>query len=283
MLKLLERNIAAAANRIVLLAPPHLPAPEFSSNVISDPQQHRDLVHEMQRLRGGVYLNDGALTRDQLSRDGRHETPEDQESWHLLVQDEQGRVTGCIWYLEHQNMPGFEQLRLRHSSLARDREWGHKLRAAVTSDVARARSEGIRYAEVGGWAVAKDSCLTDCLLLILGAYGLSQILGGALVVATATVRNASASVLRRLGGSHLEGDGYVVPAYYDPKYDCQMEILRFDARRPRAQFARMVESLRAAFASIPVFAVDGAMVEGSTSVASAPSGLVTQQVHLAVA
>jgi len=111
--------------------------------------------------------------------------------------------------------------------------------------------------------VSPHSRLTDCLLLILSTYGLSQMLGGAFVVATATVRHASAAVLRRLGGSALQGAGYTVPPYYDPTYDCQMEILRFDTRQPDAKFARLVEALKEKFSRIPVIACDPEQAEMS--------------------
>ena len=97
--------------------------------------------------------------------------------------------------------------------------------------------------------MAQDSRLTDCLLLVLSTYSLSQMLGGAFVVATATVRHASAAVLRRLGGSPLQCDGGTVPSYYDPKYDCEMEILRFDTRKPSARFVKLVESIKEALES----------------------------------
>jgi hypothetical protein len=203
-----------------------------------------------------VYLGDGAIEADQLLPDGRHQTPEDEKSWHLVIVDEQRRITGSIWYLEHEYMPTFEQLRVRDCPLARQEIERATLRAAVEADIARARREGVRYAEVGGWAVAKESHLSDCLLLVLSICGLSQIFGGALVIATATVRHSSAAILRRMGGSPLQADGFVVPAYYDRRFKCEMELLRFDTRRPSVRFERLVASIREKFAFIPVIACD---------------------------
>jgi hypothetical protein len=154
-------------------------------------------------------------------------------------------------------------LRVRHSPLAHQPEWRDKLRAAVRSEVTGARREGVAYAEVGGWAVSNGSRPADCLMLILATFGLSQLLGGAFVMATATVRHASAPILRRLGGSHLQGDGYVVPPYYDPRYKCEMELLRFDTRRPNPKYAGLVQRLSASFPSISVIA--------SRSVSSVPA------------
>jgi len=261
MLKLLERHIAAVDQRLVVLAPPNVALPRCLGHVTCDSVERQRLLSDLQRLRGRTYLKDGAIQAAQLTPDGRHVTPEDEKSWHLLLRNENGSVSGCIWYLEHSTLPSFEQLRLRHTALAHDHHWGHKLREAVRSHVECARQERIRYAEVGGWAVAEDSRLPDCLLLVLSTFGLSQALGGALVVATATVRNASAAVLQRLGGSHLAGDGYVVPPYHEPRYGCQMEILRFDTRQPTAKFKRMVDYLREKLYHLPVVGRDNALQE----------------------
>src|SRR6266446_663274 len=128
MLKLLERNIASVGERLILLAP-ETTIPKSMENVTADSDRHGLLLRQVQRLRGRVYLNDGALRREQLTRDGRHETPEDSKSWHLLVMDDAYQVSGCIWYLEHPK-PTFDGLRIRHAALARDPQWNDMLRSA---------------------------------------------------------------------------------------------------------------------------------------------------------
>jgi hypothetical protein len=253
MLRLLERNITSVDDRMVLLAPPgaERQASQFSDNLVVDAALHEALLHDIQRLRGSIYLADGALRPHHLN-EGRHETPEDSRSWHLLALDSAGRPTGCIWYLQHPDMPDFEELRVRHAAIASTPHWASKVRAALTLDIDRARAEQVHFAEVGGWAVAKDSRLTDCLTLVLGIYGLSQMCGGAFVAATATIRHGSSAILRRLGGSPLEGAGFKIPSYFDPAYDCEMEILRFDTRKPGSKFVRLVEALKTRMSRLPV-------------------------------
>jgi hypothetical protein len=70
----------------------------------------------------------------------------------------------------------------------------------------------------------------DALRIALGTYGLANLLGGCLGIATATMRHSSASILRRLGGQSLQGLGEELPRYFDARYGCEMEILRFDSR-----------------------------------------------------
>jgi hypothetical protein len=252
MLRLLERNLDSVARRLVVLAPQKGHVSKVLPHTQSDPDRHASFLAELQRLRGSVYSQDGAIRPDQLTADGRHETPDDERSWHIAMLNEKGQLGGCIWYLEHRGRPTVDQLRAGKSAIAHDDEWRDKLKIAIDSETARARREGIGYAEVGGWAVAEDSHFADCLLLILGVYSLSQMIGGALVVATATARHSSAGILRRMGGSPLTAEDFVIPPYFDPQYTCEMEMLRFDTRRPGAKFEGLVRLMRERFSGIPV-------------------------------
>src|SRR5215212_2543785 len=207
MLRMLERTIRSLDERLLLLAPPG-EVPTFFRHVETDEHRDRHFVREMQKLRGSIYLDDGAVQRHHLSSDGLHQTPEDEKSWHLLTLDERQRVTGCAWYLEHDNEVRVDDLRVRECPLARVKAWRRTLWQGVEAELARARSEYLRYAEVGGWAVAKESrCTSEGLLLALAGYSLGRICGGCLGITTATVRHCSSSILRRLGGAPLDADG----------------------------------------------------------------------------
>lgn len=254
MLRLLERSIATIDERLVLLAPPHASIPEFFEHVTTDSRRHGELLREVQRLRGSVYLRDGALEKHQLSVDGLHETPEDERSWHLLALDPQHRqITAGVWYLEHDNGVRPDDLRVRSCPLARHATWRGRLQRAIESEITRARQYGLRYSELGGWAVAEERRRSpEGLVLALAAYSLGRICGGALGLTTATVRHCSSTILRRLGGSPLKVDGISVPPYYDPKYKCMMEILRFDSRRPSARYVGLIELLKEKLASVLV-------------------------------
>lgn len=254
MLKLLERTVSSLDQRLILLAPT-ADVPEFFQNVEHDPISHRRLVREMQKLRGKIYLDDGALGREQLTADGLHQTDEDQKSWHLLMVDSRRRVTGCAWYMEHPSSVDVNDLRVRHTPLARSTKWRSKLWKGVQSELREARRAQLRYAEVGGWAVSESSrCTSEGLVLALAGYSLGRICGGCLGITTATVRHCSSSILRRLGGAPLSADGAPVPTYFDPRYGCEMEILRFDSRRPNPKFNDLIERLREKMASVSILA-----------------------------
>jgi hypothetical protein len=90
------------------------------------------------------------------------------------------------------------------------------------------------------------------LKTVLATYAWSQLLGGAIGITTATERNHSADILRRLGGKRLVWDGEELPAYYDHRYRCQMEVLRFDSREPNRKYESMLSELRDQIACAPV-------------------------------
>lgn len=256
MLKLLARNIDTIERRLVLVAPPVAALPASLRNVVAAPDQRAGLVREVQRMRGAAYLADGAIQPHELTADGLHQTPEDAHSWHLLFVNPERRVTACVWYRQHDADVSFEDLRARYCPLAFQPEWGARLWYAVESELARARRDGLRYAEVGGWAVAKESRgASEGLLLALAVYSLGHELGGALGMAAATVRHSSSTILRELGGSRLQsGDDEILPPYYDPKYRCFMELLRFDSRLPNAKYASLIEMIRQKLACVPIVA-----------------------------
>ena len=274
MLKLLERTIASIDTRLVLVAPPHISLPGAFTNPSWDPAGHRHLVAEMQRLRGSIYLDDGAIQRGQLTQDGLHQTPEDARSWHLLMLNGRGHVSSCAWYMEHDETACFDQLRVRNSPLASAPGWRERVRGAVESELERARAQGLRYAEVGGWAVARENrCTSEGLVLALAAYSLGRTLGGALGLTTATVRHSSSTILRRLGGSLLEIGGRLVPPYFDPNYGCEMELLRFDSRKPNPKYGGLIELLSARLQGVRVISCDLPMGNRELVAAPGPTGI----------
>ena len=103
--------------------------------------------------------------------------------------------------------------------------------------------------------MTKESrCTAEGLVLALAGYSLGRISGGCLGITTATVRHCSSSILKRIGGVPLQADGVEIPSYYDPRYNCEMEIIRFDSRRPNTKYAAIIEQVSARMASVPVIA-----------------------------
>jgi hypothetical protein len=243
----------SGGRRMVLLAPALSGVPDSFRNTDVLPKKHEELLAEMQRLRGDVYLQDGAIEPSQLTPDGRHELPIDGRSWHVLTLDAKGKVCGCSRYLEHSNRVSFWQLELVKSALAQSVRWGRKLQSAVEAEIVQARRRQLPYVEVGGWALSEElRCTTEALRIALGTYSLAKLLGGCIGISTVTVRNCSSSILKRIGGSSLDVAGETLPRYFDAQYRCEMEILRFDSQVPNPRFREWIDRIKAQLISVPV-------------------------------
>jgi len=255
MLSLIERSIETIDRQLVLVAPPDARIPSELRQLVVDSEVSSASIREMQKLRGSIYVMEGNIKADQLTRDGRHQTAEDDKSWHLLMLNPDRRVRSCALYLEHDNSVTMDDLRVRHCPLLDQEQWRETLTGAVESEIERARRDGLRYAELGGWAIEKERRGTpEGLVFALATYALSRMLGGALGITTANVAHSCSSILRRFGGSFLEFGGKTVPAYFDPRYDTDIELLRFDSRAPGARYARLIDLVQRKLEQVPVLA-----------------------------
>src|SRR5512140_2452445 len=82
-----------SSRRWVLLSPSNTAVPDCFGRVTTDATKRDQLLAAMQRLRGRIYLEDGAIEARHLT-DGRHRVDLDEGSWHLLVVDEDDRARG---------------------------------------------------------------------------------------------------------------------------------------------------------------------------------------------
>ena len=250
----LSMSSGKRVRKLALLAPSGSEVPKFFNQVYVNERRSNDLLAELQRLRGSVYLQDGAIEPSDLT-DGRHKLDIDQESWHLVVLDENDGVCGCVRYRQFVHGSGFSQLAVSNSALARCDVWGPRLHDAVEAELALSRRLKLPYVEVGGWALGEQiRRTTEAFRMVISMFGLSQVLGGAVGISTVTHRNCSASILRRIGGRPLENASLELPAYYDPRYKCEMEILRFWSWAPNMRFRVSIDEIKAELRDILVFA-----------------------------
>jgi hypothetical protein len=244
---------ARIQTQLAILPPRGTPPPGIFRNVELNVGRHDASLARMQRFRGEVYLRDGAIQPAELTSDGRHILSVDAQSWHVLSLDRDGKVVACLRYLEKRHAQGLNDLWVRHAALAACPVYGSQFRSAIELEILRARQMRMGFGEVGGWAVAETHRGTmEPLRIILATYGLLQLLGSSLGVATATFRHASASILRRIGLTSLLSDGQALPPYYDPSYGCQMEVLQFDSRSPNPKYHEQVMDLSARLTDAPV-------------------------------
>jgi hypothetical protein len=245
-------TLDAERGRLLLLAPENS-VPDAFTGVEQNPLRHATLLAGLQRLRGRVYLDDGAIQPSHLSPDGRYVQPEDQDAWHLITLDAQGEVSGCARYLAYSGHLPFSQTGVSSASLSASHEWASPFRSAVESQIKRAARLGIDYVEVGGWALTPEvRRTTEALRIALGMFSLGRLLGGCIGLTTATVRHCSSSILRRIGGQPLSTMGVEIPGYFDPSYRCQMEILRFESAHPTPRFEPWIEELKTYLSAVPL-------------------------------
>ena len=240
-MRFISSSISNLQRRFALLAPHALPDAPFRC-MAADSERHGRLLAEAQRLRGQIALQEGALDATQLTTDGRHIQEADYKSWHLLTVDDHGRIAACMRYLPHRIGARFSDLLIAHSSIASCKERGGALQAAVEQELAAANKRNCSYVEMGGWVIAEPfRCTSEALRMVLSAYGLAQLLGGALGISTATTQRCSSSILKRIGGERLKSGEKEFPPYFDPQYRCQMEIIRFDSTRPNPRYRKWVD------------------------------------------
>ncbi len=246
-------SLDSARGRFALLAPPQAHVPSDFSRVDRGHDWHGRMLGRMQKVRGTVYLEEGAIRKSQLTADGRHQIPVDDRAWHVLALDDIMRIYGCSRYFAHLNTVRFSRLGVANSPLAKSKIWGSRFRDAVESDIDTAHRRGIAFVEVGGWALRPDlRCSVEALRIALATYSLARTLGGCIGIATATQRHGSSSILRRIGGRPLRCGGIDLPSYYDPQYGCEMEILRFDSSEPNPRYEIWIEELSHYLKTAPV-------------------------------
>lgn len=229
--------------RLVLLAPSRQTMPS-NSTAIAHQLRYDTLLAAMQRLRGRVYLADGAIQASQLTSDHRHVSEADWRGWHVLLVEGEDKVTGCARYVSHSAPVPFRSLGVSRCPLTQSDRWSFLFRYAVEQEISTARQQHLSYVEVGGWALdEKLRATTEALRIALASYALAHILGECLGISTVTWRHSSSCILRRIGGRSLEVDGTELPPYFDPGYDCQMEVLRFDSRSLNERYRHVADEM----------------------------------------
>jgi len=240
------------SRRFVLLAPTSARIPALFSRTEADWTSYWKLLHEMQRLRGRVYVQDGAIEQSCLI-DGRHQCATDISSWHLLVLNSLGHICGCLRLHEHPKPAVLSDLSIARCALARDPEWGDTVAGALKEELSFSRDGNLRFAELGGWALDEEiRGTTEALRFALATYAFWQMLGDAICLTTATHRHCSASILRRIGGRSLAHHGAELPPYYDPQYNCKMEILKFYSWAPNPRYAVWIKQMREELSRVTV-------------------------------
>lgn len=241
--------------RLLVLAPqttdPIVAFPSAAAAVQS--KTYEDLLAELQRLRASCALKDGAIHRTAVTPDGRHATPLDPVSWHLILTGPTGRVLGSMRYTIYPTGASFDELPFRDHPLLKCSHWAVVFRQAVEAVRRRAWESGRVFAQAGMWVLAEEARRgPNAVRMVLATFALAQLLGDCYAVCTATLLHHSASILRRLGAQPLRCGGMELPVYFDPHYHSEMQLLLFDSRQPNPRYAGTIAELQAEIRDNPV-------------------------------
>jgi hypothetical protein len=229
-----------------ILAPCSTDVPAGKTDAGISTESHSDVLFDLQMLRGQVYREYTGIAATLLP-DGRHWHPLDEQSWHVVLQDQRGIVVGCARY--RPILGGFEQLICSKAAVALSPVTGPVFRSAFAHQVADARRRGIHYGEASAWALSESArCSTAAVNIALMSFALAEWLGGGVGLTTASTRHHASLILRRLGGRPLAG----FPPYYEPMFDCSIELLHFDINQIEARYAAKLDEMRAELRRTPV-------------------------------
>ena len=200
-------------------------------------------------------MSDGAVQSCESDRFGRHRAPQDHLAWHLLLESSAGQVIGCARYLLHEPTVSLDCLSIYQCPLMQDPIWGTPFSLALQQILDSARKHDIGFAELGGGLDDSHRHPRAALDILLGSYAWGAMIDHCLSICTATARNNSAPILRSMGGTPLKSDACVIPRYWDPYYNCEMEVLAFDSRQAPVRFQPLIAGMRCMVAeAIPVCA-----------------------------
>lgn len=210
---------------------------------MEDPEQHEHYIRAIPLFRGLHYLSDGALQKSDLTHDGLHSDPVDLTSWHLVGVDSRGAVVGCA-RCHTLGLSTYESTSFCHSALAQSR-WAGALRRIVQDMISRAQQRSASFAEIGGWCLApevrkRSEVLTSVMLM----YALGGILGGVIGLATATRRHNSSAMLQRMGARKARVGDVELPAFYEPQFRCEIDLLEFDSMQKPGSYESRFIALR---------------------------------------
>jgi hypothetical protein len=195
-------------------------------------------MFDLQKLRGEVYQEYAGIAATLLP-DGRHWHRLDSQSWHILLQAEDGEVVGCARY---RMIDSFDDLICSKAAVALSPVTGPVFRSVFAQEVAEARKQGSHYGEASAWALSERArCSTAAVNIALMSFALAEWLGGGVGLTTASTRHNASSILRRIGGSPFAG----FEPYYEPMFDCSIELLQFDIRKLEPRCSVKLDEMRA--------------------------------------
>jgi hypothetical protein len=212
-----------------------------------DPQQRQTRLEQIQRFRGKIYCEDGAIRPWDLDENECHRVDLDNHSWHFFILNARHEMTGCLRVAHYDGFPEVNRLKVKETLGRLHPEISEKYRKAIGAFLHESLEKGwSSFAEIGGWAVHKSAQNCKALLLICAGWALAGLFDF-VVLATAARRNNSSRILRRMGGFSLVHENTELGPVYDPYYACEIEIMGFEPTKIHPRFEDSVQVLKTHF------------------------------------
>lgn len=217
----------------MLLAPAGAPVEAFA-NVTRDATAHEAMLHRVQRLRGEVYVDDGAAPEQLLDASGRHVAADDPLRWHIVLLDPEDAPIACVSLRLHMADARPEEVTVYElAHLADDDTFAPRLHRALGDVIDLARSEQVHFGEAGGMAVStRVQHVGLGLVMSLAGWSLCRVVGHHIGVSGAGVRNGISSIHQRSGAWRLHDHEEALPQVLHPVFQDPIEVLGFDTRKP---------------------------------------------------
>ncbi|GAA4412991.1 hypothetical protein GCM10023187_40760 [Nibrella viscosa] len=205
---------------------------------------YEQTIAEIQRFRGRIYVQDQAIPASALDRSGRHYTKLDYASYHVIIRNQEGAITGVMRIPTYVSGAAVWFLQLYH--VLERMEPGQKAlySFAIQHFIDQSASKYPFIVEPGGWAV--DRQISEKLtgtVLAASCWAFCQLIGGAVAVATATVKHNAADLLRMMGGINCL-QGTTNARFFDSFHQCELELIFFQSDKINPRFAAMVEAIK---------------------------------------
>jgi hypothetical protein len=207
-------------------------------------QDYSDLIDEIQRFRGRVYVQDEAIPEASLDETGRQYSEVDYRSWHVVARTDSDAICGVMRIPFYSSDTDIDNLQL--NSLLQRLEPSEQLvfRHTIQSFLEESSGTYEMLCEPGGWAVDLK-LISQSIGTSLAACGLAvvQWIGSAISVSTVTVKHNAPKLLKYMGAwNPLQHTSH--ERFKDWYHSCEMEIIFFAHDRASAQLIPIVEQIK---------------------------------------
>jgi len=214
-----------------------------------DPKRWRSLLTQACRIRGSVYLQDGAIRPEDLNANGAFWLPMDETSWHLLTVNDDDEVTATLRVtmlpLDAKKRKG----KLPHVGASLSRASRDTLSPRLTTERFLSSlwleygAERNHFLVVGGWAASPTASAAGVgAELALSVWAFTRHVEAAGAICVASERHDAHGQLVRTGAVPIRAIGAQV-MYYDSAYGCQVGLLGFKVFKERRALKRVVDHL----------------------------------------